>query len=113
MQKPKGGRGKRAPYEQVMVRVPLPLKKVVQTAVNAYRTFALDGDALSVARLRDEVHETVMTVYEGKEKPVYGHSPLVAVLEKWEEQEKNAHPNSRDWKKARQLLAELRSAADE
>ena len=44
MAKPLGGRGKRAPYETVMVRVPEPIKADVETLIAAYRDAVLAGD---------------------------------------------------------------------
>jgi len=37
MDKPKGGRGKRAPYESTHVRVPLPIKHRVEELIDVYR----------------------------------------------------------------------------
>jgi len=37
MSKPVGGRGKKAPYETVVVRVPLPLLDEVNILINNYR----------------------------------------------------------------------------
>ena len=39
--KPKGGRGKIAPYETVTVRIPLPIKGDVEKMANDYRESAL------------------------------------------------------------------------
>ena len=44
MVKPIGGRGRKAPYETVMVRVPLPIKTEVEDLVAAYRREILSGD---------------------------------------------------------------------
>jgi hypothetical protein len=43
MIKPKGGRGKKAPYSSVTVRVPEELKAKVEELVEAYRQFILEG----------------------------------------------------------------------
>ena len=43
MDKPKGGRGKKAPYNSVTVRVPEDLKETVETLVNDYRQSVLEG----------------------------------------------------------------------
>ena len=37
MNKPKGGRGKRAPYETTVVRVPDPVLEQVEAICDAYR----------------------------------------------------------------------------
>lgn len=43
MDKPKGGRGKKVPYTSLTVRVPEDLKDTVETLVNDYRQFILEG----------------------------------------------------------------------
>jgi hypothetical protein len=42
--KPKGGRGKTAPYETAMVRCPLPVKTEVESLIQAYRETILRGE---------------------------------------------------------------------
>ena len=44
MIKPIGGRGRKAPYDTVMVRVPFPIKTEVEDLVAAYRRKILSGD---------------------------------------------------------------------
>lgn len=47
MTKPLGGRGKRAPYNTVMVRVPEPIKARVEKLIEEYREFVLtDGESM-------------------------------------------------------------------
>ena len=43
MNKPKGGRGKKAPYNSLTVRIPEDLKDRVESLVEDYRQFILDG----------------------------------------------------------------------
>ena len=43
MDKPKGGRGKKAPYNSCTVRIPEDLKDAVETLVKQYRQFILEG----------------------------------------------------------------------
>lgn len=43
MSKPKGGRGKQAPYESTHVRVPVPIKAKVDKLVEDYRVLVFDG----------------------------------------------------------------------
>jgi hypothetical protein len=43
MNKSKGGRGKKLPYNSVTVRIPENLKSQVENLVNDYRQFILDG----------------------------------------------------------------------
>lgn len=44
MVKPLGGRGKRAPYETIQMRVPVPLKAQVESTIADYRERVLLGD---------------------------------------------------------------------
>jgi hypothetical protein len=41
----RGGRGKKAPYEQTHMRVPLPIKARVAAIIDAYRASVLGDDA--------------------------------------------------------------------
>ena len=43
MDKPKGGRGNKVPYSSVTVRVPEDLKETVESLVEDYRQFILEG----------------------------------------------------------------------
>lgn len=45
MPKPVGGRGKRAPYETVQMRVPLPIKSEVEQLIASYRNQVLQADS--------------------------------------------------------------------
>ena len=44
MSKPKGGRGKRAPYQTTHIRVPLALKPAVERAIAEFRELAVSGE---------------------------------------------------------------------
>lgn len=44
MNKPKGGRGHKAPYESTHVRVPVPLKAKVDKLIEEYRELVLNGN---------------------------------------------------------------------
>lgn len=37
MDKPKGGRGKKAPYETTHIRIPIPLKSKIEKLIQEYR----------------------------------------------------------------------------
>lgn len=50
MNKPVGGRGKKAPYETTVVRVPLPLVEKVERQIDEYREFVISGTESSVPR---------------------------------------------------------------
>lgn len=41
MKKPIGGRGKRAPYQTIQMRVPLPIKAEVEKLIEQYRSTVL------------------------------------------------------------------------
>lgn len=71
MSKPKGGRGKRAPYETTVVRVPDPVLEQVEAICDAYR----NGEVLSEEKpvtdfeaIRDQIDEWRKSAKVGKEK---------------------------------------------
>ena len=41
---PKGGRGKKAPYETITVRIPVPIQLRVEAMAEQYRLSVLEGD---------------------------------------------------------------------
>lgn len=45
MPKPKGGRGHKAPYKQVMVRCPLPVEDKVKQIIAEFRQEVITGEA--------------------------------------------------------------------
>ena len=47
MNKPKGGRGQRAPYESIHVRIPGNIKELVQNLADQFRTYLLKSDRQS------------------------------------------------------------------
>ena len=52
MTKPKGGRGKKAPYSTKLMRVPVPMKPQVRQLVDRYQSYlASGGDALNPSML--------------------------------------------------------------
>ena len=44
MIKPSGGRGKKAPYQTIQMRVPKPLKAQFEAEIERFRTSVLTGD---------------------------------------------------------------------
>lgn len=71
MSKPKGGRGRKAPYETTVVRVPDPVLEQVEAICDAYR----NGEVLSEKKpvtdfetIRAEVDEWRKQAKVGKEK---------------------------------------------
>lgn len=69
MVKPVGGRGKRAPYQTVQMRVPLPIKAHVEQLIEQYREQVLGESNVSEK------------VVEGESKPVYRFSELEAIVQ--------------------------------
>jgi len=65
----KGGKGKKAPYDSTLVRVPLPLKPLVTSLIFAWRNqlgsiLDINGDSL-----KRQVGSAIATVYP-TDKPV-------------------------------------------
>ena len=52
-EKPKGGRGKTAPYETTTIRIPLPLKPDIDRIVEDYRLSVLSPDSGAIAKSED------------------------------------------------------------
>jgi hypothetical protein len=44
MEKPVGGRGKKAPYQTITIRVPLPIKDKVEKLIDEYHQSLLNND---------------------------------------------------------------------
>lgn len=71
MNKPKGGRGKRAPYETTVVRVPDPVLEQVEAICDAYR----NGEVLPEQKpvtdfeaIREQVDQWRKNAKVGKDK---------------------------------------------
>lgn len=43
MDKPKGGRGKKAPYETTIKRIPIELESQIESMIESYRLKVIDG----------------------------------------------------------------------
>lgn len=82
MDKPKGGRGIRAPYESTHVRVPVPIKDRVEELIEQYRSGQLEyADELTKEdhRLANEYREKLLT---GKQQDAnQGDKPLTSIDE--------------------------------
>lgn len=52
MPKPLGGRGKKAPYETVVIRVPKPIATRVEVLINQYRDILTSDDAIDREQIR-------------------------------------------------------------
>ena len=68
MDKPKGGRGKKVPYHSCTVRIPEDLKETVESLVDDYRQFILEGIESKSKALPsiDEVRELSKQLLKGR-----------------------------------------------
>ena len=84
MPKPLGGRGHKAPYQTMTIRIPIDVKEQVEEIVE---------------RFRDNNLESAQT--DNSENNII--SQLTAIIERY----KTAAKSSRDWTKCNQLIQEL------
>lgn len=84
MSKPVGGRGHKAPYETVIVRIPIDVKPQIDEIVERFRS----GD-LELAKNDNSDHNRI--------------SQLTTIIEQY----KTIAKSSRDWTKCNQLIQEL------
>jgi hypothetical protein len=69
--KPKGGRGKKAPYETTVMRIPDPVVDLVEDICDAYRDGTFDPEQKPVtdfSEIRDQINEWRKQAKVGKEK---------------------------------------------
>lgn len=65
MSKPLGGRGKKAPYESVMVRTPLPVKADVEAVISNFRSQFSESQQIDLEPVqRPEIEQAIKLVYE-------------------------------------------------
>ena len=84
MSKPVGGRGHKAPYQTMTIRIPIDVKQQVEEIVERFRS----GD-LELAKNNNSDNNRI--------------SQLTAIIERYKEISKP----SRDWTKCNQLIQEL------
>ena len=89
MPKPVGGRGHKAPYQTMTIRIPIDVKQQVEEIVERFRS----GD-LEVAKIDCSDNNRI--------------SQLTAIIERYQEISKP----SRDWTKCNQLIQELSAEID-
>jgi hypothetical protein len=89
MSKPVGGRGHKAPYQTMTIRIPIDVKQQVEEIVERFRS----GDLESTQT--DSLDNS-------------GISQLSAIIERYKEISKP----SRDWTKCNQLIQELSAEID-
>jgi hypothetical protein len=84
MSKPVGGRGHKAPYQTMTIRIPIDVKEQVEEIVERFRS----GDLESTQTEQGDNNRI---------------SQLLAIIERYQEISKP----SRDWTKCNQLIQEL------
>ena len=84
MSKPVGGRGRKAPYQTMTIRIPIDVKEQVEEIVERFRSGNLE-----VAKIDCSDNNRI--------------SQLTAIIERYKEISKP----SRDWTKCNQLIQEL------
>ena len=89
MSKPVGGRGHKAPYQTMTIRIPIDVKEQVEEIVERFRS----GD-LEVAKIDCSDNNRI--------------SQLTAIIDRYKEISKP----SRDWTKCNQLIQELETEID-
>ena len=68
MPKPVGGRGKKAPYESVMVRTPLPIKPEVEALISAFRNRLTDEEKFNSVSSESDIQQAIKLVYKFAEE---------------------------------------------
>jgi hypothetical protein len=48
--KPVGGRGKKAPYETQIIRVPVPIVQKIEQIISEYRSSVIDGETFQAEK---------------------------------------------------------------
>ena len=85
MSKPVGGRGHKAPYQTMTIRIPIDVKEQVEEIVERFRS----GD-LEVVKIEQSNNNSIIF-------------QLTTIIEQY----KIAAKSSRDWTKCNQLIQEL------
>jgi hypothetical protein len=84
MSKPVGGRGHKAPYQTMTIRIPIDVKQQVEEIVERFRS-----DNIELAKTDCSDNNIILQ--------------LTAIIERY----KTASKSSRDWTKCNQLIQEL------
>ena len=84
MSKPVGGRGHKAPYQTMTIRIPIDVKQQVDEIVERFRS----GDLESTQTEQSDLHII---------------SQITTIIERY----KTVAKSSRDWTKCNQLIQEL------
>jgi len=77
-----GGRGKKAPYETLVIRVPLPLAPSVEKQIESYREFIVSGTQPSEDRVvsREEAVAHAKEILKQKKSAKQSLEKLLQVL---------------------------------
>lgn len=91
----RGGRGKKAPYESVMYRIPLPIKPVVEALANSYRLLVDNVSETNSENLLKRVTDTIIeSSYPSGNNPHNNNQELdelkaeIEILKKIQEQDR-------------------------
>ena len=107
-----GGRGKKAPYDTEMYRIPKPIKETVQMLAMAFRR-AYDSDLISPSHLLNQVQATITSTNliaglddarttQSSDEAIQ-LSQIRELVSKW----KGNSKDTRNWVEANKLLREL------
>jgi hypothetical protein len=86
MSKPVGGRGHKAPYQTMTVRIPIDVKEQVEEIVERFRSGDLEVEVVETDRIDNSIISQITTIIE---------------------RYKTIAKSSRDWTKCNQLIQEL------
>ena len=95
MSKPVGGRGHKAPYQTMTIRIPIDVKQQVEEIVERFRSGNLESTQTDNSDNSDNSDNNRI-------------SQLTAIIERYKEISKP----SRDWTKCNQLIQELSAEID-
>lgn len=111
-----GGRGKKAPYDTEMYRIPTLIKETVQLLAMAFRR-AYDNDIISPSHLLNQVQATIASTNlisgfnnecttQPSDEAVERLEAVKELISKW----KGNSKDTRNWVEANKLLRELETA---
>ena len=63
MSMPIGGRGKKAPYETSVLRIPVPLVPKIQSMIDDYRNLVVDGQVSEIEKYPKIAAASTLTSY--------------------------------------------------
>lgn len=64
MTKPLGGRGKKAPYETAVIRVPVPLVPKIEKLIDDYRDLTIKGEESESEKYPSFPAASILTTYQ-------------------------------------------------